>query len=120
IYGKGSADSLTGNGGADQFLFKSIADSTAGFTGRDTITDFRAGQNDIINLAAIDANSRKAADQDFTFIGTQGFHDKAGELRFEKANGDTFVYGDTNGDGAADFSIRLEGAFNLVRTDFDL
>jgi hypothetical protein len=33
-------------------------------------------------------------------------------------NGNTYVYGDTNGDGAADFMIRVDGNHPLTSADF--
>lgn len=40
-----------------------------------------------------------------------------GELRYEFAGSDTLVSGDTNGDRAADFTIRLTGAITLTAAD---
>jgi len=58
--------------------------------------------------------------QTFTFIGTESFRNVAGELRYQEISGNTFVYGDTNGDGVADFMIRLDGGHALVAGDFVL
>ena len=44
----------------------------------------------------------------------------AGELRYEQISGNTFVYGDTNGDGTADFMIRVDGIQAFVASDFTL
>jgi Ca2+-binding RTX toxin-like protein len=117
--GKG-ADMLTGGTGTDTFLFNSIADSKVKASGRDTIVDFSQSDHDRIDLHSIDADTTKTRDQAFTFIGTAGFHHKAGELRHEKTATDTFVYGDVNGDGKADFAIRLQGLISLHGGDFTL
>lgn len=109
------ANILKGNGGADMFVFET-AKAAAG----DTILDFRQSQKDKIDLGAIDASTKSAGDQDFIFIGTQSFHKKAGELRFEKKSGDTIVHGDVNGDGKADFSIVIDASINLKASDFIL
>lgn len=114
IGGKG-LDGLHGEAGDDAFVFKALSDSTVDAGGRDTIYDFTHG--DRFDLSAIDA-STKAGDQAFSFIGTERFHGKAGELRFEKLKSDTYVYADTNGDKKADFAFHLDDAVKLVKADF--
>jgi serralysin len=81
----------------------------------DTIKDFHRG-SDHIDLRSIDANTKVASDQAFTFIGKAGFHGKAGELRFA----DGIVSGDVNGDRTADFKIKVVGLFALSKGDFYL
>ncbi|MCW5712183.1 hypothetical protein WMC41_06925 [Shinella yambaruensis] len=120
ISGGTGADSLHGGSGADVFVFASVRDSTASTSGRDTIADFSRAQKDKIDLKAMDANTKSAGDQAFTFIGTDSFHKKAGELRYEKKNGDTIIHADVNGDGKADFSILLDTSLSLKATDFIL
>ena len=44
----------------------------------------------------------------------------AGELRYDQGATDTWVYGDTNGDGHSDFVIHLVGALTLAASDFAL
>ena len=61
-----------------------------------------------------------ATNEAFTFIGSQAFHHTAGELRSEVVGGNTYVTGDTDGDGIADFMIRLDGTHALVGADFVL
>jgi hypothetical protein len=41
-------------------------------------------------------------------------------LRYEVKNGDAYVSGDVNGDGVADFSIRVVGVTVLGAPDFML
>ena len=41
----------------------------------------------------------------------------AGELRFEKIDGETYVYGDTDGDKKTDFAIHFDDAINF-KDDF--
>ena len=86
----------------------------------DRIIDFSHAEGDHINLAGVDANSSLAGDQAFAFIGTAAFHHTAGELHYEITNGNTYLTGDTNGDGLADFMIRLDGSHALVSGDFVL
>jgi Ca2+-binding RTX toxin-like protein len=118
IYGGAGDDDIYGGAGKDVFIFKSIADSKT--NAADTILDFSRSQHDEIDLSAIDANTRKAGNQDFDFIGQADFHHKAGELRFEKSSGDTYVYGDVNGDGNADFVIHLATGVAMKGGFFDL
>ncbi|MBD9375671.1 calcium-binding protein [Rhizobium sp. ARZ01] len=120
LYGGTGADKLYGGLGADTFVFMSATDSTVASSGRDTIYDFSRAQGDKINLKAIDASTKSGGDQAFTFIGAEKFHKKAGELRFEKKSGDTFIQGDVNGDGKADFSIMLDLSLTMSKSDFIL
>ncbi|CAK7257699.1 MULTISPECIES: hypothetical protein [unclassified Shinella] len=115
--GKG-ADDLWGGSGADTFVFNSVSDSTVSWRGRDTIYDFRQVEGDRIDLMGIDADTGKRGDQFFEFIGDKKFSKTAGELRYEKKLGDTFIHGDVNGDGKADFSIVLDPLVNLKDSDF--
>jgi Ca2+-binding RTX toxin-like protein len=114
------ADRLTGGSGADTFIFKSIAESTVASSGRDVILDFSARQKDKIHLSGIDANTAKAGNQAFSFIGTKAFGGKAGELRYEKAKSDTYIHGDVNGDKIADFTIHLDDRVTLTKGYFFL
>jgi len=102
---------LTGGDGADTFAFTAIADSPPGAP--DSITDFSSAQFDQIDLSAIDANSNVAGDQAFSYIGSSAFSHTAGELRFA----DHLLQGDVNGDGTADFAIRVN-ADTLAASDF--
>jgi hypothetical protein len=61
-----------------------------------------------------------AGDQAFAFIGNGVFSHAAGELRYEQVGSATIVEGDTNGDGVADFWIRLDGVHTLQAGDFGL
>lgn len=118
LTGGAGTDTLTGNGGKDQFIFKSVADSTA--SDFDTITDFNGGAGDRIHLKAIDADTTKSGNQAFDFIGKDDFSKSAGELRFDKSAGGTDVYGDTNGDGKADFTIHFDHAIAFKAGFFEL
>lgn len=122
LIGGAGADMLTGGAGADVFVFEAPADSRGG--GADVIADF--GKGDRIDLRAIDAHAAKAKDQTFAFIGEDAFGKKAGELRYEQVDRAgtrtdfTVVTGDVNGDGRADFEIRLAGLKDLSAGDFFL
>jgi Ca2+-binding RTX toxin-like protein len=112
-------DRLTGGMGADQFVFSSVADSRVG-GGRDFIVDFSRAQGDRIVLSTIDANTGAAGNQAFTFIGAAAFTKKAGQLRYQKADGNTYLQGDVNGDGLADLGITSDLPLSFARTDFVL
>ena len=107
--GKGG-DELTGCGAGDVFAYSNIAASRPQAGRFDIITDFESGL-DKLGLSGIDANKTIGGNQHFKFIGAQGFHDKAGELRVTANN---VVLGDTNGDGVADFKIVVHGDHVLV------
>lgn len=106
-------DVLTGGDGADLFIFKTAADAF------DTITDFVHLVDDIA-LNKIDANTVKAGNQAFQFIGEAAFGLKAGQLRFGLTSEGANVQGDINGDGIADFELVLAGVTVLTATDFIL
>ena len=112
------ADHLTGAGGKDVFIFKSVAQST--LDEADTISGFKGSAGDRIHLKAIDADSTAQGNNAFDFIGTDAFSGKAGELRYESAEGSTWIYGDVDGDGAADLAIMLNGSLSLRENFFVL
>jgi hypothetical protein len=118
ITGGRGADRLTGGSGADRFVYTSVADSL--LNQMDIITDFSRSQGDRISLSGIDANANIAGDQAFSFIGTAAFSNVAGQLRYQQVGGNTFLYGDVNGDGVADFGIQLSGNVALQAIDFTL
>ena len=59
-----------------------------------------------VESTAIDARRHASGDQSFHYIGGKGFTAHAGELRFKHG----IVEGDINGDGSADFRIRVHAA----------
>ncbi|MGQ3277319.1 MAG: cadherin-like domain-containing protein, partial [Shinella sp.] len=118
LYAAAGADKLYGGTGADTFVFLKTAEST--LTARDIVYDFSRVGGDKFDISAIDASTNTTGDQAFTFIGIMEFSHKAGELRYLKKNGDTFIHGDVNGDGSIDFSLRLDAAIDMRSTDFIL
>ena len=85
----------------------------------DVITDFNQAEGDVIDLSGIDAIAG-GTDDAFAFLGTGAFTGTAGELRYFVYNGNTFVEGDVDGDGAADFMIALQSdaPIDLTAADF--
>lgn len=120
ITGGLGADVLIGDSGADRFIFTSTKDSTVPASGRDTITNFYRSQGDLIDVSPIDANTKKAGSQAFSFIDKDVFSGKAGELRYEKSGAGTLVTGDVNGDKKADFSIFVDQLITFKASDFIL
>ncbi|WP_225768075.1 calcium-binding protein [Inquilinus sp. Marseille-Q2685] len=119
LNGWAGKDTLTGGGGADRFAFTAASHSATG-ANADRITDFSHAQDDVIDLAAIDANSAVAGNQSFSFIGTAPYTLHAGELRYAVSGSTTTIGGDLNGDGTSDFQIVLIGSVALVASDFVL
>jgi serralysin len=113
LVGGRGRDFLSGGGDGnddaiDVFRFTSVKDSLPGVAKRDQIDIFE--DIDIIDLAQIDANTHKAGDQKFIFIGDDAFSGKRGELRFDN----TILSGDVNGDGKSDFQVHVIGADVLL------
>ena len=114
------ADLLQGGALADTFRFASAADSTAAAKGRDTIADFHALDADQINLHAIDANTTRHGNQDFTFVDTAAFSGAKGELRLVVEGLNLIIKADLNGDRQADFAILVLNTTALIAGDFVL
>lgn len=111
LVGGSGKDLLIGGSGADKFVFNAVSEIGRG-AARDVIQDF--SHDDLIDLRAIDANTKAAGDQAFRFIGTKAFTKHAGELTIK--NG--IVAGDVNGDGIADFHLEVRGVTGLHASDF--
>ncbi|WP_162003422.1 CAP domain-containing protein [Microvirga tunisiensis] len=115
IDGHYDMDILTGGSGNDTFVFDTAIEANG-----DTIRDF-VHSTDKIDLHGIDANTSVAGDQQFTFIGTERFHKVAGELHtYRLTDGNTYVSGDVNGDGSAEFAIKVLGNHTFANADFIL
>jgi Ca2+-binding RTX toxin-like protein len=113
LIGGSYADRLTGGSGKDLFRFGSGSDTSN--SNPDRIVDFRSGF-DRIDLAHIDANTGRSGDQAFRFLGEGAFSRKAGELRFD----DGVLTGDVDGNGRADFTIRIDDISRLATADLIL
>ncbi len=120
LIGGAGRDQLSGGGGGDYFNFDEGHFDGMTTNTCDRILDFSQVEGDRIRLEDMDANTVLGGEQAFSFIGSAAFHGVAGELRYFQSSGNTFVQGDLNGDGAADFMIRLDGVHTLTGNDFML
>lgn len=100
---------MTGGDGKDVFKYNDINESAP--TAYDVITDFSV--NDKLDLRKIDANPIVSGDQKFKFIQANSFSKQAGELRFSAG----MLTADVDGDGQADFAVKLIGVEVLNEAD---
>jgi Ca2+-binding RTX toxin-like protein len=118
IVGGLGKDSLVGGTGADEFAYQTVNDSHGNSV--DIISDFSHKQHDRLSISAIDAKPGTADDDAFKFIGTDGFANRIGALRYTFENGHTVVQGNLDHDNQAEFEIVLNGEIHLQKSDFDL
>ena len=109
LIGGAGKDTLRGNSGADTFRFHTAADSKTG-SASDVIMGFKKGV-DKIDLSPITATP-------FTFGGS--LTGTGPSVTTKKANGDTRVLVDVNGDGVTDMRIIVDGVQGLTAGDFIL
>ena len=125
--GGGGADILqnSGDNAVDTFIYENIKDSGATKATRDTITGFEGAGvagGDVIDLSAIDTNTKLAGHQGFAWLDNNvAFHGTGvAELRTITEGADTIIQGDVNGDGKADFTIDVTGINAFSKEDFNL
>jgi Ca2+-binding RTX toxin-like protein len=104
LTGGTGTDHLEGGGGNDRFIFADVNEMDKGGNA-DIIEDFENG--DRIDLSGAGS---------FTFINDSAFGNVAGEIRFE----DGVLQGDVDGDGNADFEIKVKDVNALQDSDFVL
>jgi Ca2+-binding RTX toxin-like protein len=121
IEGGAGWDTLSGGTGSDTFVFRSLSDVGGGSTGLPSDILVEWGSGDKIDVSKIDAIASTSTNDKFTFLGTGAFTG-AGQLRTVQnaSRGETYVEGDVNGDGRADFSLVLTGVHNMAAADFVL
>jgi len=112
--GGSGKDILTGGGDADRFVFERVTDSEVGAP--DKIVDFER-RSDVIDLSPIDANASVDGDQRFHYIAKKAFTATPGELRLNPRG---MLMGDVDGDGQADFAIKIMNGIHLTSRDFIL
>jgi Ca2+-binding RTX toxin-like protein len=136
LHGGPGYDTLIGGGGPDTFFVDTWADVEVG----DTIKDFEQGA-DRIDLHKLDASSNYEGDQAFNFDPTPDgwfeelqdalndsgaitrpgptIHGEPGEVEYKHVDGDTYVFLST-ADAVTEWSIKLEGTYDLTASDFIL
>ena len=112
VNGGAGRDVMFGAAGADTFVFDQDDSGTSAAT-RDVIGDF--GFNDVIDLRRMDADESANGNSAFAFGGTVA---GANSIWFSVQGSNTFVFGDTDGDGTADFAIGLAGVSGVSADDF--
>jgi len=110
LIGGGGADRLTGGTGADVFLYQGSVRGLSTRNAPDAILDFRGAQGDKISLAGVELTGAGAPGSLTWADGTA-----APWGVWQAAD---MVGADTNGDGKADLSIRVQGASALAASDF--
>lgn len=114
LFGGTGRDWLNGGSGADVFVFRGLSESRT--NAPDIIEDFVHGI-DMIDLSAIDANTKRAGDQAFTFAGratTVAYN----SVSWFESGGNTVVQVDVDGNKSADLQLTLLGT-NLALTASD-
>lgn len=118
VAGGAGRDTVSGGIGFDVFHFQKASESGASANTRDTISDFVRGV-DLIDLSPIDANSANGPGTNERFggfIGSSVTFSRPGQLKFVGG----VLYGNTDNDGAAEFSIQLSGISALAVADLIL
>jgi len=113
--GGAGADVLTGGAGNDRFVYLAIGDSLPGTV--DRITDLVLA--DILDLSAIDANANTIGTNE-AFTRVAAFTNVAGQFTLAFSGGTTTLLADTNGDGAADFSVLFTGDVTALTANWVL
>lgn len=112
--GRGN-DRMSGGAGADTFIL--TADSIGeGLREKDRISDFSVSDGDRLNLTAIDANTTIDGDQ--AFVAVAKFNGVAGEMALSYKGGTTTLQLDVNGDGKADYTLKIKGDVTLHSGDW--
>ena len=116
IDGGAGTDTLTGGKGKDIFVFDA-GDSSTTLEDSDHIVGFN-GKQDRFDLHLIDTNENKDGDQAFKFLGTGDFTGKAGQVNYERVDGQTIVHLDIDGNSETDLTFIIDGSFMLDVKDF--
>lgn len=117
LFGGRGADTLIGGSGADRFVFGTRDTLVAA---PDLIRDFTRADGDRIDLSTFDGDATQRGINPFTFISRAAFSGEAGELRWERRGGETWLMGDTDGDGDAEMAVRLAGQPAIVTAELIL
>jgi VCBS repeat-containing protein len=114
LAGGDGSDKLTGSAGKDVFIFTDSETGTTKLGEHDTITDFNAS-DDKIDISALYDTVSFGGLVNKALNGTAANAYKVG---YYSESGKTWLEGDVNGDGRADFVIEMSGSHKLKVTDF--
>ena len=109
LSGGAGVDRMRGGAGADVFRYESRKDSAPSATGQTTDLILDLGDDDLIHLLKVDADSQTAGNQAFVLV--EAFSGAAGELRlrYDAGTDMTFIEGQTDDHAGIDFMIRVRG-----------
>ncbi|MDQ0465178.1 hypothetical protein QO010_002962 [Caulobacter ginsengisoli] len=111
-------DLMTGGSGADAFvvLAESVYSSRAP-AGRtleiDQVYDLKASESDRLDLSAIDANTATLVDDPFHLVGAFTRHAGEMTLAYTASSNITLLSLDADGDGKADYQMKITGDAHL-------
>jgi Ca2+-binding RTX toxin-like protein len=119
-------DVLTGDAGADKFVFSSIEDignytvHSISINEVDFITDFNPAEGDRIDLRPIDADTSTPGNQDFstTFIPEGAAFTAPGQISLSHWAGDTLIVLNTDVYPSADATIRISGWYDHLEASW--
>ena len=118
VNGAGGNDTLTGNAGADQFVFDRI-----GAVDADHVTDFTSGTDqihlDASAMTALGTGGQFAAGDArfFAAAGASAGHDADDRVVYDTSSGNLWYDADGSGAGAAQLIAVLDGPASLAATD---
>lgn len=113
IVGGRGFDRMFGGTGADRFVFQAVTDSRITGAGPDFVVDFNREEGDRIDLSALVSGT-------VSFIGTDRFSGTGPEIGYSVSRHEAVLTGDLDGDGRADFALRVHGVETLYASDLVL
>ena len=111
--GGDGADKLTGSSGRDIFIFTDSELGTTKLGEHDVITDFQQGTDKIDISALYDGGTYNGLKNG----ALTGGGSSAYKVGYYSSGGKTWLEGDVNGDGTADWVIEMSGSYKLKGTD---
>lgn len=119
LFADAGTDTLKGGAGADRFILVADGEDGAVDAAVDTILDFDAGEGDLIVLRRLDGDATSDERDPFAYLGEADFTGSGErEVRWQAKGEDLLVLGDLDGDGNADFTLRLANLDSLDRHAF--
>jgi Ca2+-binding RTX toxin-like protein len=111
-------DQMTGGNGYDTFVV--LQESLGGPSiETDFVYDLNMAGGDRIDLSAIDADSTTAGNQAFSFVSSFGHHAAEATLTYDAGSGFTTLKLDVNGDGIADYQMKITGDVTGTSTNIN-